>query len=63
MLGMFRILSWLQVAVVCDEANFAMSKPWYEYFQFPGDNVSAHDGRVPKTEGNRVGEGLNQKMN
>jgi len=51
------------MAVVCGEANFAMSKPWYEYFQFPGDNVSAHDGRVPKTEGNRVGEGLNQKMN
>ena len=54
---------WLQAMVVCGEVNSAMLKLWYEYFWFPRDNALVHDERVPKTEGNHVGEGLNQKMN
>jgi hypothetical protein len=39
------------VAGLHGDVNLETSKAWDEYFQFPGETVSEHDGRVPKTEG------------
>jgi hypothetical protein len=51
------------VAGLHGDVNLETLKAFDEYFQFPEESVSEHDGRVPKIEGSYVEEGLNRKMN